>query len=227
MPDTVTTTVTFADLAAQYDDELADLRDAYEETVALAREDYGEDAMGRRIPRDMDDDALADLAALQRSAAAYDESGKQIQKRQHALERLADQYDGDAFRIKMLSGAELMDIGTELRMLATQRDVEKDALDDQRQALVVDAAVVDAPEGVPTDDDGDPEPSRAENPLTIALYEAVERLNSTGSVDFRAPGFAESAPAVVEPSARRTSAGDSSSTSAPDAETTPSPGDDS
>lgn len=194
MPDsTITASVTFADLINAYDAELADLKDGYEETVAYIEEEWGTDARDRPIPadaQDLDDADLQHLAAMRTLAQAYDESGKQIQQRNHALETLADACDGDTFEVRMLTGAELMDIEKTLKLKAQAEGVDREIVEHYRKALVVDAATVEAPEGVPTDD-GDPQPSEAGNPLTLALYEAVETLNQAGAVDFRAPGFGD------------------------------------
>lgn len=215
---TITTTVTFHDLSAQYDDELADLRAAYEDTVALARERYGDDAMDTNPSGVENGD---DLAQLQQTAEAYNEAGKSIQQRQHALETLADEYDGDEFTVAMLSGSELMDIETELRMAAQSKDTDPAVMQAKRKGMVVDAATVDAPDGI-TD------PSDAPNPITLSLYDVVERLNQGGTPDFRAPGFGDEAPS--EPpvtSATPATSETLSSPSAPTDATTPDSGDDS
>lgn len=190
MTDPITTDVAFADLQAQYDDELADLREAYEELVEYARDEYG-DQRGE-WPK-----------GVRQYATVLDESGKSIQKRQHVLETLASEYDGDTFGIKMLSGAELVEVETELRMEARKRDADPDAVQSYRQQLTVDTATVDAPAAVPTDDDGSPLPSECPNPLTISLYEQVERLNQAGSTDFRAPGFGDEASGAASPTSDR------------------------
>lgn len=174
--DPITTTVTLADLRDQYDDELAEFRDAFEEVVEHAREEYGDRA-------EWPD-------AVRQTAEAYEEAGKSIQRRQHALDRFADEYGDGAFEVKMLSGAELMSIESDLRTEAAGRDVDPETLSAYRQQLTVDAATVDAPAGVPTDDDG-PLPSECPNPLTLSLYDVVERLNTAGAADFRAPGFGD------------------------------------
>lgn len=173
----ITTTVTFEDLITDHDADLSDLKAAYEEVVEYAREEYG--------PRPEWPDSIRQLAEM------YNESGKSIQSRQHVLETLRDAYGDGAFTIKMLSGAELTDIETELRMEAQKRGVGTDTLQAKRQQLTTDRATVSAPEGVPTDDDGSPAPSEGPNPLAISLYEQVERLNTAGAADFRAPGFAD------------------------------------
>jgi len=215
---TITTEVTFADLRAQYDDELDDLRAAYEDTVALARERYGDDAM-QTNPSSVDNPD--DLARLQQTAEAYNEAGKSTQQRQHALETLTDEYDGDTFTVAMLSGSELMDIETELRMLAQSKDVDPSIMQAKRKGMVVDKATVDAPEGL-----GDP--SDAPNPITLSLYDVVERLNQGGTPDFRAPGFGDDT--ASEPSSTSvtpTTSEPLSTASATTDESAPTSGDDS
>lgn len=221
---TITTDLTFHDLIAQYDDELDDLRQSYEDTVALARERYGDDAM-QTNPSSVDDSD--GLAQLQQTAEAYNEAGKSIQQRQHALETLADAYDGDGFTVQILSGSDLMDIETELRMLAQSKDADPAVMQAKRKGMVVDRATVDAPEDVPHDEDG-PRPSDAENPLTLSLYDVVERLNQGGTPDFRAPGFGDdTASAPSSTSVAPTSSEPLSSASAGTDATTPDSGGDS
>lgn len=188
---TITTAVTFDDLASAYDDELDDLRDAYDDVTDLATDRFGDDALDRPVPSDADaaPDDLTELVVLQQQALAYNEAAKQIQQRQHVIGRLADAYGDAPFEIAMLTGAELMDIETELRMEANKRGVNVTALTALRQQLVVDAATVDAPDAVPRDDDDSPVPSECPNPLTLALYEQVETLNAAGDTGFTAPGF--------------------------------------
>lgn len=191
---TITTTVTLADLRSAYDDELDDLREAYDDAVAFIREEWGEDALDRPIPTDaadLDDEEMQNLVAMAMTAEMYEESAKTIQKRNHALDKLGDQLDGDTFELRMLTGAELMQIGTDLRVKAKNEGVEKELVDHHKKEYVVDAVTVAAPEGIPTDGDGSPMPSRAGMPLTNALWEAAERLNESGAADFRAPGFGD------------------------------------
>jgi hypothetical protein len=205
----VTTTVTFHDLQHAYDAELDELEAAYEDVAAEATDEHGDDALDRRDPGD-------DLAQLQAQAEAYEQAGMAIQSRQHSIQRLADEYEGNRFKVKMLSGRELMDIEAELRARAQQRDVSAESLQSERKALVVDAATVEAPEGIPHED-GTPVPSECPNPLTLALYEQVERLNQAGDTDFRAPGFGDGdAPDTTESSATPTVSEPLSNTSVPD-----------
>jgi len=171
----ITRTLTFDDLIAQYDHELTDLRERYEETTAHAREEYGDD------PEEWPEDVRQEVQLLNQSKATIDQ-------RVHALETLREEYDGDTFEVKMLTGNELADIETELRAEAQQRDLDTDHLETLRQRLAVDKATVDAPTGVPTSEDG-PVPSMCPNPLTMALFESVQRLNNAGTTDFRASGF--------------------------------------
>lgn len=196
MTHTPTTTLTFDDLAAQYDDELTDLRESWQELTDWITDEHGEDALkwNPTAASELDSEAMEQLATVQATRHAYDESGKSIQERQHALRSLADEYGPEPFEIQMLTGQQLMEVETELRMQANRRDVDVGLLQAQRRGLVVDAATIGAPEGVPTDDDeGTPTPSECPNPITLSLYEQVERLNSAGTVDFRAPGFGDGA----------------------------------
>jgi len=172
---TATTDLTFGDLKAQYDDDLETLREAYEDVTEHGRAEYG------------DREEWPD--EVRGRAEALNESAKQIQNRQHAVETLAADYGDGPFRVKVLSGAELMDVELDLRAEAQARDVDAEAIQGYRKRLLVDAATVDAPAEVPTDDDGTPAPSELPNPITLALYDCVERLNNTGATDFRAPGF--------------------------------------
>jgi hypothetical protein len=188
----ITTDVTWADLRSAHDDELDELRDAYEEIQALATDEYGDDALQRPLPNDPDalDDDRRDLWVYQQQTQQYDEAAKSIQKRQHMLGRLADEYGDGAFTIQMLSGEQAMDIETELRMYAQSNDdLPMAAVELRRNALTVDAATVDAPEGVPRDGDGSPVPSECPNALTLALWEQVEAFNNAGETGFRAEGF--------------------------------------
>lgn len=223
---TITTTVTFAELISATDDDLGDHREAYEDAVALAREEFGEDALDRHVPEDADDEELQRLSDLQQQAEIHDASGKAIQTRQHVLERLKESYSSMEFTIKMLTGSELMDIETALRMRAHEKGVPVSTLQADKQQLTVDAAVVDAPPEVPRDDDGNPVPSECPNPLTLALFETVQTLNMAGATDFRAPGFGDSTGGAASgTSATPTRAGELSNTSDPDGPTTPDSGD--
>lgn len=190
MTDNVSTaTVTIQDLIASYQQELDDLRDAYEETQDHIQDEYGDDALDQP-PEGGDDEGDPDkLEALQQQCMVMNEQAKLLQSRIHALESLRDDHGPAEFSLKMLSGSELMDIETELRMQAQSAGVDPSVLQSTRQRLAVDAAVVEAPDWVPRDSDGSPEPSGCVNPLTMALYEHVENLNNSGAVDFRAPGF--------------------------------------
>ena len=191
----LTTTVTWNDLIHHYDDELSDLTDAYNELQALADDEYGDDALSNP-PTD------EQQQALQQQAQRYEEAVETIQKRQHVLEQLREEYGDGDFEIKMLSGSETMDIETELRMEAQQRGVDVDVIQTKRNALTVDAATVEAPEDVPTDDSG-PIPSECPNALTLSLWELVELYNNSGSVDFQPAGVGNSGagtpPTVASP----------------------------
>lgn len=213
MTDSITTTVSFSDLAGQYDSELDDLRDAHNELVSHALEEYGDD--GHEWPE-----------SVRATIDAYEAAGKQIQRRQHSLDQLTGEYDDGTFTLAMLSGADLMEIETDLRVEARERDADVNDLQALRQQLTVDAATVDAPAGVPTGDDGSPLPSECPSPLTLSLYDQVERLNTAGAVDFRAPGFEAGTSGVASPSSDRpTSSGTSSSVSAPTDGASPPRGD--
>lgn len=186
---TITQTITFSDLITAHQGELDDLRDAYQDVQARASEEFGEDALDRPIPQNISEDAQDELRGLQQEATVYNESAKSIQQRVNALKRLEGEYGDGDFEIRMLSGSELMDIERALRTEPRFRDVPRDAVQGDRKAMVGDVATVEAPEGVPRDDDGSPTPSECPNPLTLSLYEQVELLNNGGGVDFRPPGF--------------------------------------
>jgi hypothetical protein len=173
-----TTTVTWQDLIDAKTDDLADLRDAYEEVAELAREDYGDDALNRPA----DDDRHE---TLQQQAAMYERAARNLQRREHLLETLRDELGADPFEIKMLSAEEVMDTEVQLR----GEDGTEGVAQQRRNNATVNAAVVDAPEGVPRDDDGSPKPSEAPNALVDSLFDAVQRYNTAGTTDFRAEGF--------------------------------------
>ena len=186
MSDTITETVTFDDLISSYGPELEELEAAYNGAVEYATDEYGEERT--EWPNEVR--SLVEM---------YNEAGKSIQQRQHVLERLSTHYGDGGFKIAMLTGSELMDIETEMRMKAKDRGVQVSELQAYRQQLTTDYATVGAPEEFPTDSDGSPQPSEAPNPLTLSLYEHVERLNMGGSSDFRAPGFGDSTGSVDLP----------------------------
>jgi len=123
---TLTTSVSFTDLADAYDAELERLTDAYDDLEAHARDEHGDPS---EWPRE--------TVGL---AQAIDESAKRIQQRQHLLgERLADEYDG-TFSIRMLSGADMEGVESDLRMEASNRGVDLAELDTYRKQLAVAAA---------------------------------------------------------------------------------------
>jgi len=184
MTDAITTTVSWTDLELAYDDELEGLRDGYDELVEHAESEYGDDWQTTPTGDDT-------LHRIRQEAARYNEAAKSIQKRQHLLGQLKDEYGDGGFELKMLSGEETMQVETELRMLAHQDDVSVDVIQVRRNALTVDAATVDAPSGVPRDDDGSPVPSECPNALTLALWEQVESLNNAGETGFQAGGFGD------------------------------------
>lgn len=183
----ITTTVTWDDLIDAQTDELDDLRDAYEEVAELAREQYGEDALQR--PANDDEDHQT----LQQQAAMYDRAGKQYQQRINLLGTMQEQYGDEGFEIKMLSGEEVLD--TEAQLRADVQDADEGRIQARRNQRTVNAATVDAPEGVPTDEDDSPRPSEAPNALVDSLFDAVQRFNSAGDTDFRAQGFGSVGPA--------------------------------
>lgn len=184
MPDAITTTVSWDDLITAYDDELQEYREAYDDLRDLAREEYDAD-----LTTPADDD---DLTAIQQQAARYEQGVEEVQKRQHMLERLRDEFGEGDFTIKMLTGEETIQIQRAARARADDDDT-MDTVQTLRNQLTTDAATVAAPAGVPTDDDGSPAPSQAPNALTFGLWEQVERFNTAGSVDFRAAGCGDAA----------------------------------
>lgn len=195
----ITQTITFDDLIADYDDELAGLREGYDDLISWAEDEY-DDQPQHAWPEDVQ-------AAIQR----FDQQAKNIQNRQHVLETLRDEYDDDTFELKLLTGSETMDIETEIRMEANRKNIEPHVLNSRREQILVDRATVDAPEAVPTDDDGSPTPSECPSPLVQSLSEYAERLNTAGETDFRAPGFETD----VDSSATPTPSEETSSSSAP------------
>jgi hypothetical protein len=84
-----------------------------------------------------------------------------------------------------------MRIDTHLKRRAQREDVDMDVISHERNAELVDAAVVSQPDAFPTDDDGDPRPSDLPEAVVMSLVEAVNTYNKSGSVDFRASGFAD------------------------------------
>jgi len=180
----ITTTVTWKDLQSNIESELGKLRDAYDELSELAIDEYGEDWQSRST-----DDST--LEAYQEQALQYEQAAESMQKRQHLLTQLPDEYGDGDFEVAMLSGEETMKIETELRMLAQSEDTSMDVIQVRRNALTVDAATVDAPEGVPRDDNGSPVPSECPNALTLALWEQVEAYNNSGETDFQPTGFGD------------------------------------
>ena len=199
----ITTTVTFADLIRHYEAELTEYREAYDELTDYAEAEYGENRA------EWPDELTVSLYTIS-------EGVKTIQNRVNALERFQDAYDTGTFELKMLSGRELSEIETELRMTAQAQDVEPDQLQAEKKMDVVDAAVVDAPAETPHED-GDPKPSEEPNPLSTALFEQVQQLNQSGETDFRAEGFGETLLSVLNGvSVNPSDSGESSAPSPPD-----------
>jgi len=192
----ITTTVTWADMRAALSDELGELRDAYDEIHDRVTDEYGDDALDRTLPNDPDDmdDDERQLWIYRQQIDQYNSAKQSIDNRLNMLDRLEDEYGSGDFEIKMLSGAETMDIETDLRLLAQQRDTSLDKVRHRRTLLVTDAATVDAPEGVPRDDEGSPQPSAAPNALAVSLWDHIDKLNNAGQTDFQPGGFGEGDP---------------------------------
>jgi len=188
----ITTSVTWGDLISAYDNELDEYREAYEELRETARDEFGDDWRSETLPDSPD--ALTDEQqtrwAYQQQADAYEQSVETIQQRQHLLDRLREEYGEGSFELKMLTGEETMEIETELRMLAQQSDRSVDVVQVRRNTLTVDAATVDAPDGVPRDD-GSPAPSECPNGLTLALWGQVQALNNAGETGFTPAGLGD------------------------------------
>ena len=196
---TITTTVTWDDLLSAATDDLGDLREAYDELREQAIEEYGEDALNRTLPSDPEqlDADERDLWVYQVQIQQYDEAAKSIQQREHVLERLRDEYNGDGFKIRMLTGEETVEIETELRMLAQDEDTSIEVIQSKRNTRTVDTATVNAPDGVPHED-GEPKPSQAPNALTLSLWEQINRFNNAGATDFRPEGLGDDTPAPTQ-----------------------------
>lgn len=225
----ITTTVTWADLRDAQERELSDLREAYDELEELAQEEYGDDALSRPVPNDLGDIEDSDLlqrAAIQQQIALLNQSRETIEKRLNLLEVLEDELGEGAFEIKMLSGQEAMNVEVDLRTDADAREFDRQTLQIVRNQRTVDAAVVDAPEGVPRDDTDSPVPSETPNALVNSLFEQVQRFNSAGATDFRAEGFGSPAtPAPSVSSATPTPSNSPSGASAPTDDGSPERGD--
>jgi len=213
----ITTTVTWADLLNRTTEELDDLRDAYEELKDLAIEEYGDDAVDRTLPNDPDllDADERDLWVYRTQMEQYNSAKQSIEQRANVLKRIQDEYGEGDFEIRMLTGEETVEIETELRMLAQERDTSIDVVQSKRNTQTVDAATVAAPDEFPTED-GSPVPSKAPNALTLALWEQVNRFNNSGATDFQASGFGDTDPAPsptagqsVTPTPSAPSSGDS------------------
>jgi hypothetical protein len=214
---TISTTVSFADLIAAVERELDDLRAQYDDAVALIEEEYDEDAMDAEMPdpADVDDQDMMQLAGLVRNVMLLDRQAQESQKRKHALEQFEDRYGGGEFELKSLTGQEVMDIETTIRLEANREGVDKSVFSAQRKQEIVDVAVTDAPDWFPSDDDSNPVASQAPQALMFALYEQAETLNSSGATDFTAPGFGETAFSSAESSATPSTSPPSPTPSAP------------
>lgn len=212
----IDTTVTWDDLIAAQETELDDLRESYGEVTDLAREEHGDDALDRPLPSDLDavDDDKQDLAVLQQQAAMMDASAKVLQRRIHLLETLQEELGDGDFTIKMLSGQEAMNVEVDLRTDAEARDGDTQTVQLVRNQRTTDAAVTDAPDGVPTDDEGSPLPSECPNALVNSLFEQVQRFNAAGAADFRAEGFGGPGPAASAASGSSATPSDSAIPSA-------------
>jgi hypothetical protein len=172
----LTDTVTFADLIDRYQSDKSDLQDAYDELRAYAADEYGDHKT--QWPEE-----------LQQMAVLYEQTAEQLEQRINILERLQDEYDGD-FKIKMLSGQDTLDIETELKLMAQDKGVDVEVVEHERNKLLVDKAVIDAPEGIPREDDS-PVVSQAESALMRSLFEAIQTFNQAGDTDFRGSGFGD------------------------------------
>jgi hypothetical protein len=218
----ITTTVTWQDLREAQQRDLDELREAYDELRDAATDEYGDDALTQPVPDDytaIEDDARLKLAVYQQQAQMYEQSAKTLQKRLNLLDVLESELGGEPFKIKMLSGEEAMATEVDLRTdVQASGDGGERELQLKRNKATVNAATVDAPDGVPRDDDGSPVPSECPNALVNALFGKVEKFNSAGDPDFRGAGFggptgAGSTPAVS--SAPRSDASTPSESSAP------------
>jgi len=215
---TTTTTLTVDDLITQYDPELSDLQDAYDELTETI-----DDAVNDMDPGD--EETGQQLATLRQLAQGYQQTMQTIEARQTFLEGIRDEWDGDTFEVQLLTGSDTMQIEKELRMVAQDDWVDQQYLQRKRQRLVTDAAVVDAPDEVPRED-GDPQPSECPNQVVEALAEAVNAYQTGGSPDFRPQGYGDpqNSPADAM-SALPTSAGNQSSPSPPTDDSAPPSGD--
>lgn len=201
MTDAITTTVTWDGLIHAHDDELSDLRESYNEVAELAREEYGDDALNQPAPDpEQAPEEMVALAVYQQQCQQYDQAVQAIEKRQHVLDVLRDELGDAPFELKMLSGQETMTVEAELRAwMQTQDNLSQQVVQVKRNLLTVDAATVDAPDGVPREDDS-PTPSEVPNALAMSLFEQVELFNNAGAVDFRAEGCGGLGPAASGPS---------------------------
>lgn len=203
MTDPITTTVTWDDLITQNDDELDDAREAYDEVRDLAEDEYGDGALDRPLPNDLDavPEDMTELFVYQLQAAQYEEVAKSCQARTNVLRKLREEYGEGDFEIKMLTGQEAIDIETELRVEVQNDDAggESDSVgrekltQSRRNMLTTDAATVAAPEGVPRED-GSPVPSECPNPLPLSLWQHAQRYNNAGDTDFRPAGLGSDTP---------------------------------
>ncbi len=172
----LTDTVTFSDLIDRYQSEKTDLQDAYDELRDYASDEHG-------------DNKLQWPEELQQMAVLYEQTAEQLDQRINILQRLSEEYDGD-FTIKMLSGQDTLDIETELKLMAQDKDVDVEVVEHERNKLLVDKAVVNAPEDIPREDES-PVVSQAESALMRSLFEAIQTFNQAGDMDFRASGFGD------------------------------------
>lgn len=207
----LTETVTFGDLIGRHKQELSQLQDAYDDLKEYAAEQY--------------DDRAEWPDELQRKANAYQQTANQIQARINFLKKAADDCEGDTFKIRTLSGRETMEIDTKLKTKANQRNVDMEVVSHERNALVVDAATVSAPDCIPHED-GDPKPSDAPDAVVQSLSEVVSTFTQSGDVDFQASGFGDRAgPEASAISPTPTTSDDSLTTAESDDASTSSGGD--
>lgn len=194
----ITTTITWTNLKNQYSNQLTNLEEAHQELQDQIQSEFGDDALTRQVPQPGEfADALTDenadlerLAVYKQLASQYESAKAKLDSHRALLDRLEGEYGDGEFEVKMLSGREVMDLETELRMEANQEDdVDAQVLEMWRNADTVDAAVVDAPEGIPRDGDDSPVPSECPEGLVDALYNQVQKFNSAGDTGFTPQGF--------------------------------------
>lgn len=193
----ITTTITWTDLTNQYQDQLSDLEDAHTELKEQIQSEFGDDALTRQVPEpekvadvftDGEETEIKRLSIYKQLASQYESAKTNIDSTLELLDKLKGEYGSGDFEVKMLTSQEVVDLESELRMDA-KGDVDGQVLKMQRNLRTVDAAIIDAPEGVPRDDDGSPVPSECPEGLVDALYDQVQKYNSAGDTGFTSSGF--------------------------------------